>query len=95
MKNKKRESWGTRIGFLMAAAGSAVGRRAELAAVGSSSLSMGLMSGFTIFGVKVFDFFDILTDKIFLAIGGMLLAIINSSLDIVTSTPFNLKFYQM
>ncbi|NLC03026.1 MAG: sodium-dependent transporter [Tissierellia bacterium] len=40
-----------------------------------SSLSMGLMSGFTIFGAGVFDFFDILTDKIFLAIGGMLLAI--------------------
>ena len=40
-----------------------------------SSLSMGLMSGFTILGVGVFDFFDILTDKIFLAIGGLLLAI--------------------
>ncbi|WP_409226813.1 sodium-dependent transporter [Gudongella sp. SC589] len=40
-----------------------------------SSLSMGLMSGFTMFGVGVFDFFDILTDKIFLAIGGLLLAI--------------------
>lgn len=40
-----------------------------------SSLSLGAMSGFTIFGVGVFDFFDILTDKIFLAIGGMLLAI--------------------
>lgn len=40
-----------------------------------SSLSMGVMSGFTIFGVGFFDFFDILTDKIFLAIGGMLLAI--------------------
>ncbi len=40
-----------------------------------SSLSLGLMSGFTIFGAGVFDFFDILTDKIFLAIGGMLLAI--------------------
>lgn len=40
-----------------------------------SSLSMGLMSGVKIFGVGVFDFFDILTDKIFLAIGGMLLAI--------------------
>ena len=35
----------------------------------------GVMSGFTIFGVGFFDFFDILTDKIFLAIGGMLLAI--------------------
>ena len=40
-----------------------------------SSLSMGLMSGFTLFGVGAFDFFDILTDKIFLAIGGMLIAI--------------------
>ena len=40
-----------------------------------SSLSMGVMSGFTIFGVGFFDFFDILTDKIFLATGGMLLAI--------------------
>lgn len=40
-----------------------------------SSLSMGLMSGFTILGVGIFDFFDILTDKIFLAIGGLLLAI--------------------
>lgn len=40
-----------------------------------SSLSMGLMSGVKIFGVGFFDFFDILTDKIFLAIGGMLLAI--------------------
>ncbi|MGM0396347.1 MAG: sodium-dependent transporter [Bacillota bacterium] len=40
-----------------------------------SSLSMGLMSGFKIFGVGVFDFFDILTDKIFLAIGGLLLAV--------------------
>lgn len=40
-----------------------------------SSLSLGAMSGFTIFGVGVFDLFDILTDKIFLAIGGMLLCI--------------------
>lgn len=40
-----------------------------------SSLSLGVMSGVTIFGVGFFDFFDILTDKIFLAIGGMLLAI--------------------
>ena len=40
-----------------------------------SSLSLGAMSGFTLFGVGVFDFFDILTDKIFLAIGGLLLAI--------------------
>nr|WP_312576391.1 sodium-dependent transporter [Sedimentibacter sp.] len=40
-----------------------------------SSLSMGLMSGVKLFGVGFFDFFDILTDKIFLAIGGMILAI--------------------
>ncbi|HNU79241.1 MAG TPA: sodium-dependent transporter [Bacillota bacterium] len=40
-----------------------------------SSLSMGVMSGVQIFGVGFFDFFDILTDKIFLAIGGGLLAI--------------------
>ena len=40
-----------------------------------SSLSMGTMSGFTILGAGVFDFFDILTDKIFLAIGGLLLAV--------------------
>ncbi|NLN49296.1 MAG: sodium-dependent transporter [Clostridiales bacterium] len=40
-----------------------------------SSLSLGAMSGVTVFGVGAFDFFDILTDKIFLAIGGMLLAI--------------------
>ncbi len=40
-----------------------------------SSLSLGIMSGVTVFGVGAFDFFDILTDKIFLAIGGLLLAI--------------------
>lgn len=40
-----------------------------------SSLSLGTMSGVTVLGVGAFDFFDILTDKIFLAIGGMLLAI--------------------
>lgn len=40
-----------------------------------SSLSMGVMSGFKIFGVGFFDLFDILTDKIFLAVGGGLLAI--------------------
>ncbi len=40
-----------------------------------SSLSMGLMSGVTIFGVGFFDLFDILTDKIFLGIGGLLLAV--------------------
>ena len=40
-----------------------------------ASLSLGVMSGVTFLGVGAFDFFDILTDKIFLAIGGMLLAI--------------------
>lgn len=40
-----------------------------------SSLSMGAMSGVTVLGVGFFDFFDILTDKIFLAIGGLLLAV--------------------
>lgn len=40
-----------------------------------SSLSMGALSGVTFLGVGFFDFFDILTDKIFLAIGGLLLAI--------------------
>lgn len=40
-----------------------------------ASLSMGTLSGFKIFGVVIFDFFDILTDKIFLAIGGLLLAV--------------------
>jgi NSS family neurotransmitter:Na+ symporter len=40
-----------------------------------ASLSMGLMSGSTFLGVGAFDFFDILTDKIFLAIGGLLLAV--------------------
>lgn len=40
-----------------------------------SSLSLGVMSETKLFGVGAFDFFDILTDKIFLAIGGMFLAI--------------------
>jgi NSS family neurotransmitter:Na+ symporter len=40
-----------------------------------ASLSLGTMSGVTFLGVGAFDFFDILTDKIFLAIGGMLIAI--------------------
>lgn len=40
-----------------------------------SSLSMGALSGVNLFGVGFFDFFDILTDKIFLAIGGLLLAV--------------------
>lgn len=40
-----------------------------------ASLSMGTLAGVKLFGVGFFDFFDILTDKIFLAIGGMLIAI--------------------
>lgn len=40
-----------------------------------ASLSMGLLSDFKIFGVGFFDFFDYITDKVFLAIGGFLVAI--------------------
>ncbi len=40
-----------------------------------ASLSLGVTSHITFLGVGAFDFFDILTDKIFLAVGGMLLAI--------------------
>lgn len=40
-----------------------------------ASLSLGIWSSRTIFGVVFFDFLDILTDKVFLAIGGLLLAI--------------------
>lgn len=40
-----------------------------------ASLSLGSMSGVTFLGVGAFDFFDILTDKIFLAIGGLLLCV--------------------
>jgi len=40
-----------------------------------ASLSLGVTSHITLLGVGAFDFFDILTDKIFLAIGGMLLAV--------------------
>ena len=40
-----------------------------------ASLSLGVMSGVTLLGVGAFDFFDILTDKIFLTVGGLLLAI--------------------
>ena len=42
-----------------------------------ASLSLGVMSGMPIpvLGVGAFDLFDILTDKIFLAIGGLLLAV--------------------
>lgn len=41
-----------------------------------ASLSMGVLSDFHILGANVFDFLDILTDKIFMAIGGALLAIV-------------------
>lgn len=40
-----------------------------------ASLSMGALSEYTIFGVIIFDFFDFVTDKIFLAIGGILVAV--------------------
>jgi NSS family neurotransmitter:Na+ symporter len=40
-----------------------------------SSLSLGVLSGVKIFGVVIFDLFDILTDKVFMAIGGLLLAV--------------------
>lgn len=42
-----------------------------------SSLSLGVMSDFTIpgLGVGFFDFFDFTTDKIYMAIGGLLLAV--------------------
>ena len=40
-----------------------------------SSLSLGVLSENKILGVSIFDFFDILTDKIFLAIGGLFLAV--------------------
>lgn len=40
-----------------------------------SSLSMGYMSNAKILGATVFDILDLLTDKIFLAIAGMLMAI--------------------
>ncbi len=40
-----------------------------------ASLSLGAVPGISLFGVPAFDIFDILTDKIFMAIGGMLLAI--------------------
>lgn len=40
-----------------------------------ASLSMGLLSDFKIFGVVIFDFFDFITDKVFLAIGGLLVAL--------------------
>lgn len=40
-----------------------------------SSLSMGTLPEIPILGVGFFDFFDILTDKIFLAVGGLLIAL--------------------
>ena len=40
-----------------------------------ASLSLGAVPGISLFGVPAFDIFDILTDKIFMAIGGMLLAV--------------------
>lgn len=40
-----------------------------------ASLSLGAVPELSLFGVATFDIFDILTDKIFMALGGMLLAI--------------------
>lgn len=40
-----------------------------------ASLSLGVMADFHILGVGVFDFLDILTDKVYMAIGGMLLCL--------------------
>ncbi len=40
-----------------------------------SSLSMGVMSDFLILGAGFFDVLDLLTDKVYMAIGGMFLAI--------------------
>ncbi|AEH51548.1 sodium-dependent transporter [Pseudothermotoga thermarum] len=40
-----------------------------------SSLSLGVLSGFTILGVGFFDLFDLLSDKVFLTVGGLLVAI--------------------
>ncbi len=40
-----------------------------------SSLSLGVMGDFKILGVGVFDLLDILTDKIFLAVGGVLVTV--------------------
>lgn len=60
-----------------------IGRKKAVYGIGASmvvtntlaSLSLGAMSGVSILGVGFFDFFDILTDKIFLAIGGLLISI--------------------
>ncbi len=41
----------------------------------ASSLSLGSLSHITVLGVGAFDFFDLLTDKIFLALGGLLLCV--------------------
>lgn len=40
-----------------------------------ASLSLGAVPQLNIFGVAAFDIYDILTDKVFMALGGMLLAI--------------------
>ncbi len=40
-----------------------------------SSLSMGVMADFTILGAGFFDLLDLLTDKVYMAIGGLFLAI--------------------
>jgi neurotransmitter:Na+ symporter, NSS family len=55
-----------------------IGSGVVMAIMGAlASLSLGVMSGTPIplLGVGAFDLFDILTDKIFLAIGGLLLAV--------------------
>ena len=39
------------------------------------SLSFGPLSGFKLFGLSVFDFFDYITSNIMLPIGGLLLAV--------------------
>lgn len=41
-----------------------------------SSLSLGVMAEFKILGAGVFDFLDLLTDKVFMTIGGVLIAIV-------------------
>lgn len=63
-----------RIGRTRAVVGSGI----IMAIMGAlASLSLGVMSGtpIPVLGVGAFDLFDILTDKIFLAIGGLLLAV--------------------
>lgn len=41
-----------------------------------SSLSLGVMAEFKILGAGVFDFLDLLTDKVFMTIGGVLIAVV-------------------